>query len=66
MDVSTVVEHAHSMEQLVATKADIESLRREIVEAKADMLKWVAGLFVAQTALIVGTIITLVKLFSGI
>ena len=38
---------------------EIEKVRREIAETKADILKWVAGMFVAQTALILGALIKL-------
>lgn len=36
----------------LATKDDIEMLRREIVESRADTVKWVAGLLLAQAGLI--------------
>jgi hypothetical protein len=42
----------------IATKVDIESLRNEIERAKSDIIKWVAGLLIAQGAVIA----TLVKL----
>ncbi len=36
----------------IATKVDIESLRNEIERAKSDIIKWVAGLLIAQGAVI--------------
>jgi hypothetical protein len=37
----------------LATRADIGDVRREIVEAKANILKWMFGAMAAQTGLIV-------------
>jgi hypothetical protein len=36
----------------LATKADMEAIRREISDAKSDIIKWVAGLLMAQAALV--------------
>lgn len=36
----------------IAAKVDIESLRNEIERAKSDIIKWVAGLLIAQGAVI--------------
>jgi hypothetical protein len=49
---------AEALESTLATKADIETVRREILEAKADIIKWLAGLLIAQAAVVA----TLVKL----
>lgn len=50
------------LEQLrLANKADQEQLRVEIANTKSEVLKWVIGLMVAQTAAIVG----LIKLISA-
>lgn len=45
----------------LATKTDLEQLRVEIANTKSEVLKWVIGLMVAQTAAIVG----LIKLISA-
>ncbi len=42
----------------LATKADIAEVRRELVELKAELLKWMVGLLLGQAALVA----TLVKL----
>jgi hypothetical protein len=36
----------------LATRTDVETLRREIAEAKADIIKWLAGLLIAQAAVV--------------
>ncbi len=36
----------------LATKKDIEQLRKEIAETKVEIIKWVAGMLVAQAAII--------------
>lgn len=46
--------------QDLATKADIAELRREMAEMKADIIKWVVGLALAQLSLLVGMLIKLV------
>ncbi|MEO5372064.1 MAG: hypothetical protein H7833_18500 [Magnetococcus sp. DMHC-1] len=43
----------------MATKLEIEKIRGEIAETKADIIKWVAGIMLAQT----GLLFTLLKLF---
>ncbi len=42
----------------LATKLDIELLRKEIAQTKGEIIKWVAGMLVAQAAIVA----TLVKL----
>ena len=41
---------------MLATKGDIADVRREISEAKVEIIKWVVGLLVAQTGLIIAAI----------
>ncbi|MBF0589528.1 MAG: DUF1640 domain-containing protein [Magnetococcales bacterium] len=64
-----VEEQAKLLEDRVATKGDIDALRRDlelqIIEAKNEMMKWVAGLFLAQSALIIGAMFTFFKLFGS-
>jgi broad-specificity NMP kinase len=36
----------------LATHTDVETLRREIAEAKADIIKWLVGLLIAQAAVV--------------
>jgi hypothetical protein len=45
----------------LATKGDLSEVKAELAEVKADIIKWVAGLLLAQTALI-GTLIKLMEL----
>ncbi|GHT97164.1 hypothetical protein AGMMS49545_23700 [Betaproteobacteria bacterium] len=40
----------HSKE--LATRGDIEQVRAEVEKTKNDIIKWVIGLFIAQTALL--------------
>ena len=51
---------------IVSTRADIEALRlsteARIEAAKFEMVKWMIGAMVAQSTLIVGLTVTLVKL----
>ena len=42
--------------QQLATKQDIEEVRREIRDVKHDVLKWMVTAMIAQTALLVGII----------
>jgi hypothetical protein len=56
--------HAETLSQLIegelATKRDLKelevTLRRDIADIKADMLKWIAGLLVAQAGFIIAAI----------
>ncbi|MEO5355145.1 MAG: CCDC90 family protein, partial [Magnetococcus sp. XQGC-1] len=59
--------------QELATKGDvreaelrlegkIESVRKDIEAAKSDTLKWTAGMFAAQTALILGALFAVIKM----
>ncbi|MEO5334968.1 MAG: CCDC90 family protein [Magnetococcus sp. YQC-5] len=70
-DVLQKVE-ASRMQEL-ATKGDvreaelrlegkIESVRKDIEAAKSDTLKWTAGMFAAQTALILGALFAVMKM----
>ena len=45
----------------MATKSDIKELKVKIAEAKAETIKWMIGLLLAQT----GLIITMFKLFPS-
>jgi hypothetical protein len=47
-------------DKLIATKQDINDVRKEISESKADIIKWVAAIILGQTALL----ITLIKLLK--
>jgi len=55
-------EHARLLNERLATKPDLEKLRaelqRDMAELKAGILQWIAGMLVAQAAIIA----TLVKL----
>ena len=43
-------EQARLVEDRLATKADVGDVRRDIAEAKVDLLKWMFGASAAQTA----------------
>ncbi|MBF0139855.1 MAG: DUF1640 domain-containing protein [Magnetococcales bacterium] len=51
----------------VAQDAHLDKLatKRDIAESKADILKWVAGMFIGQTALIIGSMFALARLLIG-
>jgi hypothetical protein len=50
----------------VATKRDIDDLRKairaDLLDQKVDMVKWIVGLALAQLALLVGILFTLLRL----
>ncbi|WOJ89631.1 hypothetical protein RZS28_17890 [Methylocapsa polymorpha] len=50
----------------LATKADIINLatRADLAEAKADILKWVVGAIGFQTVVILGALVSLVRIFA--
>lgn len=52
----------------LATKADLAALKADlktdIVEAKADILKWVVGAIGFQTVVILGALVSLVRIFA--
>ena len=46
--------------KIMATKADLGDLRRELAERETRLVKWVFGAMLAQTAVIVG-LVTLLR-----
>ena len=52
----------------LATKADLAKfeaeLKADIAEAKADILKWVVGAIGFQTVVILGALVSLVRIFA--
>ena len=46
----------------VATKLDIKELETKMIELETKMIKWFAGVVIAQTITIVGIVISLLKL----
>ena len=46
--------------KIMATKADLGDLRRELAEHETRLVKWMFGAMLAQTAVIVG-LVTLLK-----
>ena len=48
--------------QLEKVRSEIEKVRSEIAHTKSDLIKWVAGLMIANT----GLLFTLIKLFTNI
>ena len=59
-------EHVSLLNSNLATKTDIEALRlateAKIEAAKFEMVKWMIGAMVAQSTLIVGLTVALIKL----
>ena len=49
--IGDAIESATSLS--LATKSDIQELKTDINSVKYDLLKWLIGLFLAQTALII-------------
>ena len=53
---------------LAAVRADLAALKAElevkIAEAKADILKWVVGAIGFQTVVILGALVSLVRIFA--
>ena len=43
-------------------KVEIERVRREMEQMKTDLLKWIIGLFIAQTTFITGLVFAIIKL----
>ncbi|MCI0735786.1 MAG: CCDC90 family protein [Beijerinckiaceae bacterium] len=48
----------------LATKADLAKLESKIAEVKADILKWMVGAIGFQTVVIVGALVSLVRIFA--
>jgi hypothetical protein len=48
----------------LATKADLAKLAAKIAEVKADILKWVVGAIGFQTIVILGALVSLVRIFA--
>jgi hypothetical protein len=46
---------------IMGLKADIQSVRREISEAKAELLKWIIGALVLQTVVIIVAIVRFIR-----
>jgi hypothetical protein len=58
--ISSAVRNVHDSSD-VATKADISDLRREMSEIKFELLKWMVGLLIGQT----GLLLALLKFFPA-
>ena len=52
-------EQARLVEDRLATKADVSDVRRDIADAKVELLKWMFGALAAQTAFL-----SLIKFFG--
>lgn len=52
----------------IATKQDVEleseKVRREIETSKAETVKWMAGMFVIQTGILIAVVIAAIKILS--
>jgi hypothetical protein len=48
----------------LATKADLAKLEAKIAEVKADILKWIVGAIGFQTVVILGALVSLVRIFA--
>ncbi len=60
-DLATKADLAVVKADLAALKA---ALKADIAEAKADILKWVVGAIGFQTVLILGALVSLVRIFA--
>ncbi|MCI0598096.1 MAG: CCDC90 family protein [Beijerinckiaceae bacterium] len=60
------VEFAGVRAEIAGVKAEIANLatKAELAEVKADILKWVVGAMGFQTVLIVGALVSLVRIFA--
>jgi transcription elongation GreA/GreB family factor len=67
-DLATKADLAAVKAELVAVKADLAKLEAKleakIAEAKADILKWVVGAIGFQTVVILGALVSLVRIFA--
>ncbi|MBF0295018.1 MAG: hypothetical protein HQL96_07485 [Magnetococcales bacterium] len=61
MEESRLAELA-TKEDILRLERDIEIVRKEIEAAKGDTIKWTAGMFAAQTALIVGAMFAVMRI----
>ncbi len=52
---------SQALDGQLATKTDITDLRRDMVEMKYDLLKWVVGIALAQIGLLVGILVKLLQ-----
>ncbi|WP_374304873.1 hypothetical protein [Methylocella sp.] len=50
--------------EIASLKGEIKGVKGEIAEAKADILKWVVGAIGFQTVVILGAIVSLIKIFA--
>jgi len=48
----------------LATKTDLAKLEAKLAEVKADILKWVVGAIGFQTIVILGALVSLVRIFA--
>ncbi|MBF0192340.1 MAG: hypothetical protein HQL99_14545 [Magnetococcales bacterium] len=48
--------------QELATKGDIMEMKKDLESAKVKRIKWTAGMFAAQTALIIGAMFAVMKM----
>ena len=51
---------AELMDEQLATKQDLKELESRL---KADIIKWVAGMFMAQSVIIIGAVFALLRAF---
>jgi CRISPR/Cas system-associated endonuclease Cas3-HD len=55
----TLIEELKNTDRQTATKIDIEQLRSEIKETKAELLKWFVGLFITIMLMVLGLYATI-------
>jgi hypothetical protein len=67
-DLATKADLAAVKADVAAVKADLAALKAElearIAEAKADILKWIVGAIGFQTVVILGALVSLVRIFA--
>jgi hypothetical protein len=64
-EVAAHHEHLATKEDLLNVKGElalkIEQVRREIVEARADLIKWIVGMVIGQAVIVLGGVWFLVQ-----
>ncbi|MBF0426793.1 MAG: hypothetical protein HQL66_13340 [Magnetococcales bacterium] len=55
---------ARLMEQIEASRLKEVATRQDLAETKADIIRWVAGMFIAQSALIIGAMFAITRILA--
>ncbi|MBF0154224.1 MAG: hypothetical protein HQL64_10835 [Magnetococcales bacterium] len=55
----------HALKMVTDARLDELATKRDLVEAENRLVKWVAAMFVAQSALIITAMFAMFRIFSG-